>query len=142
MLHWSLRWRFVLWWSQDQHVIISSLLTSAVSGVIGPEGAHKCIFGLMCFKYKGYVLILHQHNRFPTVIVKWDGFQCDSVSCCSVVTLVWRCFSMQIHRYSTICVNFILYGKNILNFVPNICKIEESSILRLYVNCYILCIPE
>lgn len=49
---------------------------------------------------------------------------------------------MQIHCYSTICVNFILYEKNILNFVPNICKIEELSILRFYVNCYILCIPE
>lgn len=46
---------------------------------------------------------------------------------------------MQIHCYSTICVNFILYEKD---FVPNICKIEELSILRLYVTCYILCIPE
>lgn len=61
---------------------------------------------------KDRFLLSRQHNQLPNVIVKWDGCRCDSVSWYSGVTLVWRCFSMQIHCCSTICVHFILYEKS------------------------------
>lgn len=123
-------------------VIISSLLTSAfflftlfIHFLFGPEEAHKCFLVRYFFRYKRTNLLWDspftcQHNQLPNVIVKQDGFLCECVSCCSGVTSVWRCFSMQIHCYSIICVNFILYGKS---FVFNICKIEELQ--WVYSDC-------
>lgn len=77
-LHYSLRGCSVFWWVEIHLVIISPLITSACSGVIDPEGAHKCIFGQMCFRYIKD-RFFRQHNQLPNVIVKWHVCQCPVV---------------------------------------------------------------
>ena len=55
--------------------------------------------------------------------------------CPVVLVLPWRCFSMQTHCYIIICVNFILYEKNIPNSIANICKLEE--LIRIYSDYFV-----
>lgn len=125
------------------HVIISSLLTYiSIFWSDWTWRSAQCIFGQMCFRYKGQILLWKPCFTSAQSVAKCPCKVSFHVTLCPIVVVlhsVWRCFPMQIHCYSTICVNCILYEKNI---VPNICKIEELSIPRLYVNCYILCIPE
>lgn len=135
-LHYSLRGCSVFWWVYSSCNNISIDNISVFWCDWSWRSAQVHFWSDVFQVYKGQILPSAQ-----SITKCHCEMTCMSVSCCSGVTVVWRLFSMQILCYSTICVHFILYEKNILNFVPN-CKIEELNILRLYVNCYILCIPE
>lgn len=121
------------WCFAEQRIIMHNNILIAHINIFWSDWTWRSTqvqYGQMCLLFHSREsLLLLQHNQLPNVIVKWKGFQ--YVSCCCGVTLVWRCFSMQIHCYSTICVNFILYEKNIQNDVPNICKLKYTQIVCL-----------
>lgn len=100
-------WSICTWLADSSYDhCVSLMLTSALLLIEHDGGAPKCIFRVgrlstFTFTVKDKLFygspVLRQHNQLPNVFLRQDGFECDTVSCCSGVTFVWRCFSMQIH---------------------------------------------